>query len=110
MTNQKLITCVCGDVSHQLVVEYDEQSGWNDCIVVYVHLSDMPFWKRVKYAFLYILGKKSKFGTGAFEEVILDKTKANELIGTLLGYYHQMPMLPVTRLAYSDLTLDKTVL
>jgi hypothetical protein len=51
-----------------------------------MHLSDVGFWNRLKYAFWYIIGRRSKYGCGAFGEVFLDKQTVDELIITLQQY------------------------
>lgn len=106
--DKDLFTCTCGDIAHQFVVQYDPDPDWNDCIYFHVHLNNLPFWQRVRYALLYILGRRSKYG--AFEEIIMDKQKANEFVGLLLKHYHKMPSVPQSKLDHSDLTLDSTVL
>jgi len=45
---------------------------------------------RIKYAFMYILGKRSKYGCGAFAEVLFDKSKTKELIDVLIKHYDTM--------------------
>jgi hypothetical protein len=54
------------------VVSADE-----DDVFIEVHLSALPFWARVKHAFNYVIGRKSKWGD--FEEILLDPATALDL-------------------------------
>lgn len=60
----------------------------DDSVYVTVHLSKLPFWKRLKLGILYILGRKSKYGN--FEEIILNKTKLKEVLNVLTDQYQYM--------------------
>jgi len=93
--NNTLFVCQCGDVSHQLVVSYDPDPGFNDAIWIQVHLSDVGFLNRLKYAFYYILGKKSRYNGGSFSEVLFDKQKTKQLIDTLTKHYEVMTDGPI---------------
>jgi hypothetical protein len=84
----ELFVCDCGDVSHQFVISrfYDEY----EYLYVQVHLSNVGFWKRLKYSFYYILGKRSRFNDGAFSEVLLNKENTARLIKVLQENYERM--------------------
>jgi len=80
---RELFVCHCGDISHQFIVStFDDEEE----IYIEMHLSDVGFWNRLKYAFWYIIGRRSKYGCGAFGEVFLDKQTVDELIITLQQY------------------------
>lgn len=82
---RKLFVCSCQDVEHQFVLEFDEE--FNDSVILYIHLSSVSFFRRIVYAFEYIFGKKTKFGHGAFGEILLDKKQIKELIDSLQSCY-----------------------
>jgi hypothetical protein len=88
MMEHELFVCDCGDVSHQFVVSrfYDEY----DYLYIQVHLSNVGFWKRLRYAFYYILGKRSRYGDGSFGEVLLNKENTARLIKQLQENYERM--------------------
>jgi hypothetical protein len=73
-----LFVCVCGDLSHQLIVSKDKEESE---VIVTIHLTSLPFLERVKVAFKYLLGNQSKYG--AFEEVILSQVETNKLVEKL---------------------------
>jgi hypothetical protein len=90
MESNTLFICQCGEIDHQLVVSFDSDPDFRDSIWFHVHLSDMGIWNRIKYAFLYVLGKKSRYGCGAFAEVLFDKQNTKKLIDTLVVHYNSM--------------------
>ena len=90
MESNTLFVCQCGEIDHQLVISFDEDPDFNDSIWFHVHLSDMGFWNRLKYGFLYVLGKRSRYNAGAFAEVLFDKNKTQQLINTLTRHYEVM--------------------
>ncbi len=67
-----LFTCRCYSIEHSFVVSAD-----NEDLFIEVHLAALPFWSRVKNAFNYVLGRKSKWGD--FEEVLLSPDQALDL-------------------------------
>ena len=69
-----LVICECGSSEHQLIIKtFDDDED----VYVDVHLVSYSFWKRVKYAFKYIFGYKSKYG--AFDEIIINKQEFKQL-------------------------------
>lgn len=90
MENNTLFVCQCGEIDHQLVVSFDPDPDFNDSIWFHVHLSDMPLLSRIKYAILYVLGKKSRYNAGAFAEVLFTKQETKKLIDTLTKHYEVM--------------------
>lgn len=90
MIERELFVCECGDVNHQFTIAHFEDDVFNNEIYIEIHLSDVGLWKRIKYAFQYVLGKRSKYNSGAFGEVLLDKKNTAKLIETLQDYYEVM--------------------
>jgi hypothetical protein len=77
-----LFVCKCGDIDHQFVIsEYDDDP---ENIYIQIHLSDVGIINRIKYAIKYILGKKSRFSSGSFGEIILGPKETSKLVGILL--------------------------
>jgi len=90
MESKNLFVCPCADVSHQVIVSFDPDPDFNDFIYFHIHLSDVGLWNRIRYAFLYIFGKKSRYGHGAFAEVLFDKQQTKNLIDILTKHYEVM--------------------
>lgn len=78
----KLFVCDCGNVDHQFIIS----SFDDEFIDIQIHLSDVGFWSRLKYAFLYVIGKKSRYNGGAFGEILLNREQTVKLIETLKNY------------------------
>lgn len=72
----KILKCNCSSLEHIIVVSSDED--FKEDVVINVHLTNLSFWKRLVYAFKYLLGYKCKYGS--FEEIIINK---DELLKTL---------------------------
>ena len=87
---RELFVCECEDVNHQFIITYFYDDVFNNEICIEVHLSDVGLWNRIKYAFHYVLGKRSRYSSGAFGEVLLNKEDTAKLIGTLQNYYEVM--------------------
>jgi hypothetical protein len=68
----EVVICKCSSSEHQIIIRTFENDE-DDEIYLDVHLASLPFLKRVKYAFKYIFGYKSKYG--AWDEFILSKTE-----------------------------------
>ena len=66
MTNEDLLICECEDVDHSMVVRWDDD---DEFVYVNIHLKTLPLFDRLKNAFNYILGKRSRYGD--FDEFIL---------------------------------------
>ena len=81
MTEMKrtLFVCHCGSLEHSFVVSADE-----DLFYVEVHLSPLPFWRRLRNAVRYVFGRRSPWGD--FEEVVLDPYEALTLADSLLEW------------------------
>ena len=85
-----LFVCDCGDVSHQMIICFADDPDFNDTIFLEIHLTDIGFWRRLKYSIQYLLGKKSRYNGGAFSEVLLNKEKTASLIEALQKHYEVM--------------------
>lgn len=88
MKSEKWFICECGSLEHFMMISYESEPEWNDCVYLTIHLSNVPFWKRIKLAIAYIFGYKSKYGN--FEEILLNKAKLKEMIDVLSGHYGYM--------------------
>jgi hypothetical protein len=72
---QLQLNCTCRSINHTILLQKDEDEE----VIIYVHLSDLPFWSRVKYAFKYLfLSVHSSYGS--FDEIILDKEQQEKLV------------------------------
>lgn len=76
MEQNELLICTCHDVEHQVIFSYDDDEI---CPEVYmsIHLSKLPFWKRVEYAVKYVFGYRSRYG--GFAEIILKPEDASKM-------------------------------
>jgi hypothetical protein len=74
-----LFTCRCYSIEHSFVVSADDED-----LFIEVHLAALPFWTRVKHAFNYVIGRKSKWGD--FEEILLDSSTALDLGDKILEW------------------------
>ena len=79
MMKRTLFVCRCYSIEHSFVVSADEED-----VFIEVHLSALPFWARVKHAFNYVIGRKSKWGN--FEEILLDPATALDLGDKLIEW------------------------
>lgn len=73
---QEFFICQCNNIEHQMVFRYFKDDDFGD-VYVTIHLVPDSFWKRIKNAFKYIFGYKSKYGD--FDEFILKPTDADRL-------------------------------
>lgn len=70
-TTKEYIMCTCNHSDHMFILVKDEYDGEYIDLSLTVHLSPIPFLKRIKNAFLYVLGKRSRYGD--FDEIILNR-------------------------------------
>ena len=79
-----LFVCACGDTRHMLIVTHDQRY---DDLYIGVHLDPQAsFWRRLKYATQYLLGRQSKYGP--FEEMMLTNEERTRLANALAGSNH----------------------
>ena len=74
-----LFVCKCYSLEHSFVVSGDDED-----LFIEVHLASVPFWKRVKNAVCYVLGRKSQWGD--FEEILLSPEQALDLGDKLIEW------------------------
>lgn len=67
-----LFVCRCFSMEHSFVVSADDED-----LFIEVHLSSAPFWKRLRNAARYVLGRKSTWGD--YEEILLSPEMALNL-------------------------------
>ena len=65
----EIFLCECHSSEHQYLFHYMEDEHRNE-VSIQPHLVRRSFWYRVKYAFKYIFGYKSRFG--AWDEFIIN--------------------------------------
>lgn len=69
---RELFVCRCYSIEHSFVVSADDED-----LFIEVHLASAPFWKRLRNAVRYVLGRKSKWGD--YEEILLSPETALDL-------------------------------
>ena len=73
---QELLTCKCGDISHQLIIGYHLDDPGE--VFLGVHLVREPnIFKRILIAFKYVFGKRCIYGD--FDEIVLSDLDAPKL-------------------------------
>lgn len=80
-----VILCDCNSSEHQMLIFYDTSDEDKEAYL-HIHLAKKSFVERVKHAFKYIFGYKSRFG--AWDEFILnpdDADKFQALVDYLRG-------------------------
>lgn len=68
------IICSCQHRDHMLILNADDEKN-HLYVTIEIHLSPLPFWQRLKRAFLYVCGKRTRYGD--FEEIVLDRNNAS---------------------------------
>lgn len=77
------IECECTTLEHTMRFTYwKEEDPSEDRVYVHIYLYRASFWKRLVCAVKYLFGYRSKYGD--YDEVIIDPTKAKQII-TLLS-------------------------
>jgi hypothetical protein len=87
-TPHDLIVCACNSPQHQLVV-----TGWHykqepSEVIVTIHLSQLSWQQRVRYAIRYVLGLDCA-KIGAFEEILLMPKQAKQLVSAINKHLDQ---------------------
>lgn len=70
-TTKEYVICNCGHNDHMFILSRDKCADNYVDLALTVHLSPIPFLKRIKHAFLYIFGKRSRYGD--FDEILLNR-------------------------------------
>ena len=83
MKDNTLFICNCFSTEHQIIMFKDPNLDIEEDPVVYahVHLIKRSIWYRIKYAFKYIFGYKSRFG--AWDEFIFSSNHIKDLESVL---------------------------
>ena len=81
----EIFICECNSTEHQIVFLHEADEDF-PMVYVHVHLNKKPFKERLKYAFLYLLGRKSRYG--AFDEFIFNPDDA-ERLQSVVNYLKQ---------------------
>jgi hypothetical protein len=76
---QDLYICRCGSLQHSFVVTVDKED-----LFLEIHLTPLPFWKRLKNAVKYVMGQRSPYGD--FEEIVLSPDMALDLGDKLIEW------------------------
>lgn len=71
---KEYIICSCGHIDHMFVLMKDKSDDNYVDLALTVHLCPVPFFQRIKKAFSYIFGKRSRYGD--FDEVIINRENA----------------------------------
>lgn len=81
INNEEILICACHSTEHQIVIQKDEEDNVLYCSI---HLSPLPWYKRIVNGIKYIFGYRCKYGD--FEEFLFDKkhiTKLNQMVNFL---------------------------
>lgn len=71
-TVNDVIICDCNSSEHQIVIQYENNNNFEEVYISY-SLDNRGLWFRLKNAFQYVIGKKSKYGH--FGELVLPPTE-----------------------------------
>ena len=85
-----LITeCLCSDPSHIMAFYYDlsdEHEAFSE-LYIQVQLNQiLPWWKRITVAMSFVLGKRSRFSYGHWDEGSIGIDGAKKLMAALSDY------------------------
>jgi len=69
---REFVICSCNHSDHLIILNYDG----NYCSIE-VHLSPLPFFKRLINGIKYIFGFRSRYGD--FDEIMIDREKATKI-------------------------------
>lgn len=75
MSQFKYVECLCMTPEHTLRFYKDA----DNFLLIESHLTKLDLRQRVWYALKYVLGKQSNYGSGAFEETILNAEAQDQL-------------------------------
>lgn len=83
--DKKIFTCECYDVQHLFIISQDTDI---DMFSFQIHLTKLPFLKRVVVSIKYLFGFQSTIG--AFEEVVLNHKQVKKLNNVFSSYVKKM--------------------
>lgn len=68
-----VLGCECHDREHNVIFDFDEDTSSNGekykLVYATYHLSNLPFWERLKLGIKYIFGYKSRYG--CYDELVI---------------------------------------
>lgn len=67
---REFVICACNHLDHLVVLNAGMDEKRLD-VSMDIHLSPLPWWKRISHAFWYVLGRRSRYGD--FEEIMLGR-------------------------------------
>ena len=74
LDNEEILICACHSTEHQIVIQKDDDEKVLYCSI---HLSPLPWYKRIVNGVKYIFGYRSCYGD--FDEFLFDKKHINKL-------------------------------
>ena len=81
INDEEILICACHSTEHQIVIQKDKEDKVLYCSI---HLSPLPWYKRIVNGVKYIFGYRCKYGD--FDEFLFDKkhiTKLNQMLNFL---------------------------
>ena len=87
---KEILDCACYSIEHAYIITFDKDFDNENMVYINPHLTDGGFWHRLKYAFKYLFGWKSRYG--CFDEIIINKTNYQPL-KHIINYIEQDPKL-----------------
>jgi hypothetical protein len=85
MEDRKIFICECYDIQHQFIISEDTEM---DMFSFQIHLTKLPFLKRVVVSIKYLFGFQSSIG--AFEEVVLSHKQVKKLNNVFKEYVEKI--------------------
>lgn len=73
---KEFLLCLCGHSDHMIILNFEETGDYVECSME-IHLSPLPFYKRLWRAIKYVCGYRSRYGD--FDELIIDRESAVKL-------------------------------
>ena len=85
--NRLTVYCECTDPAHSMEFYLSSFEGETPELYVSVQLNQIhPWWKRLGYGLMYVLGKRSRFSYGHWDEGSIGYDSVKELIA-LIGRF-----------------------
>lgn len=74
INDEEILICACHSTEHQIVIQKDEEDKVLYCSI---HLSPLPWYKRLINGIKYIFGYRCKYGD--FDEFLFDEKHIDKL-------------------------------
>lgn len=74
LDDEEILICACHSIEHQIVIQKDDDEKVLYCSI---HLSPLPWYKRIVNGIKYIFGYRSCYGD--FDEFMFDKKHIDKL-------------------------------